>query len=617
MGNKKTSQLPRTQTLADSDKMYAVANGNSTYITASDLRHEMSDWGKIGGTLANQTDLKGALDDIGNRIDGIIALPDGSTTADAELRDIRTGVHGATFNSAGDAVRANSEQLYNMKTGFDGVVYASPAAMVQGCDELLQNQINSMELSFTDDIYYDYEQGYTSNSYYAQSNKFPVYPGIKVIIKTHIIYGATILFCDRDGNMVDYVIDSTATISSGIKTYTVTVPMGATTVEFSCWKAEKSDASITYDNIVGSFTYADKSSAYVDRKVLSGDVIVNNLLTKDGTLASSSLWDATDFLRIDPDGDINLVYFIYGNGGICFFDENKNLLLGIDGSNASTYGFVSAQRIQHKKYTPPTGTKYIRMCIWKTYGAATDLSVGYDVFWNKHSANIVSYIQLNDKSMKDKKVLVIGDSISTDTYQNYKKWVTNLIDEEKFSLYNVTNSSQHATGFVATSSGAYPNFITRIEAIQDKDTYDLVIVFGGINDFIQSIPLGGGAGETDKDVYFKPAVDYFFQYVINNFPQARVCVLLPLRTYETVPNSTGNKQEVYAEYIHNVAKYYCLPVLNLTEESGFCPFIDSFKNEWTLVPSESTVHDGVHPNADYEKQFLAPMIWGFISNLLQ
>lgn len=142
MGNKKTSQLPRTQTLADSDKMYAVANGNSTYITASDLRHEMSDWGKIGGTLANQTDLKGALDDIGNRIDGIIALPDGSTTADAELRDIRTGVHGATFNSAGDAVRANSEQLYNMKTGFDRVVYNSPAAMVTSCDQKLQDQID-------------------------------------------------------------------------------------------------------------------------------------------------------------------------------------------------------------------------------------------------------------------------------------------------------------------------------------------------------------------------------------------------------------------------------------------------------------------------------------------
>lgn len=251
-------------------------------------------------------------------------------------------------------------------------------------------------------------------------------------------------------------------------------------------------------------------------------------------------------------------------------------------------------------------------------GFVTDLDfdeVAVNYGYGNKDGVTVGFMLPTQSSSGFSKVLVMGDSCSTDYYGSYTKWVTMLMDDGIFPATNTTNDSIHATGFVARYNNEANDFLTRIEAITDKSSYDLVVVFGGINDFIQAIPMGGGDGETDTATYFKPAVDYFFDYLVNNFTQARIVILSPLRTYHPYPNTSGFAQSEYTAYIREKAKSYCLPVLNLSEESGFIPFNDTFKNMWTFTGwsgGDGTTGDGVHPSEEYIRKFLAPMIKGFL-----
>lgn len=223
-----------------------------------------------------------------------------------------------------------------------------------------------------------------------------------------------------------------------------------------------------------------------------------------------------------------------------------------------------------------------------------NLNIG--VLIEETSSNIVQ-----QNPLKGKKISIIGDSISTfqgevpqgnaiwypkaDVTSKELTWWGKLIEENEMIL-EVNNSWSGSE--LGNSKGGNSPFTTEARW-NNLGNPDIILVFGGINDFANNRTLGEFNTDTqDRDLsMFKQSYQYLVEKLQTNYKNSQLFLVVPIppAKFEVFKKNTQNwKYQDLIKAVKDLAEMYCVKTIDLSK-SGI-----NFKN------GDLYLHDGIHPN---------------------
>ena len=216
------------------------------------------------------------------------------------------------------------------------------------------------------------------------------------------------------------------------------------------------------------------------------------------------------------------------------------------------------------------------------------------------------------------KINFLGDSITQGVGATSPETVYHAVLKNEAKLGEVRNYGISGTRFAIQKGTQWRpkddyvdinSFSERFETMDDNA--DVVVVFGGTNDYGHGdAPIGGFTDRTPDTFY--GACHYLFSGLIKKYLGKEIVIMTPLHRIDEYRNNGSGKPwgagtlKEYVNIIREVAEYYSLPVLDLYASSGLQPEVKEIQ--------ENFIPDGLHPN-DAGNAVIAKKLKAFLENL--
>lgn len=218
--------------------------------------------------------------------------------------------------------------------------------------------------------------------------------------------------------------------------------------------------------------------------------------------------------------------------------------------------------------------------------------------------------------LKGKKINFIGDSITEGArVENPENIYTNILKRE-LGLAEARNygigGSRIARIRKPEGLPSDEDFNMRAERM-DPD-FDVVVVFGGTNDFGHGVIPLGEMGDSDPYTFYG-ALKTLCLYLIKSYPHKQIVFMTPLHRLNEELDYNKRKEEGnpnarplsdFVNAIREVCELFSIPVLDMFKESGMPARV------WAWC--EGHMPDGLHPN-DNGQKIIANKLKKFLENL--